>query len=436
MATTPKTKTKKPKPVTPRITLPKGMMFNADRQLVRKVEHSGFTIYTEVDDDELIKPMKLEDSYDGPKIVFVTTGTGTEPTVKVSKDETIKLGGWTEVKAFFKKVFDRDRSECQVTLYRSPDDSGIYAFPHQQWADTGMTANEIEGDEKTEARKAALEAAGWKEFGTIHHHCSSGAFASQTDKTDEANKPGVHITMGHMDRKVLDLDIRVRCIVPGQFAQDGEGKTIVVQKAVNEYYEKVPASFWIEYPDLSEHIRGMAPQTTANLQESMVKENIDSDDYIPEAWMESIVEKKRTPITTPGTGQRGGLVGSGSGTSAPGSSHHGSADTNFPHPCGITSAPKAPMFPDLELLTEKDHKRICEYKTLREALLSEAYEQDIPLRDIWDYFFVKVGWNPFRKELSLWDHTVVAIFKKFTAGKMGAYYDSFEKFTVPRPSAK
>ena len=50
---------------------------------------------------------------------------------------------------------------------------------------------------------------GWVVGGTMHHHCTTAAFASGTDNADEINKDGIHFTFGKMKEPTLDSDARL-----------------------------------------------------------------------------------------------------------------------------------------------------------------------------------------------------------------------------------
>jgi len=50
--------------------------------------------------------------------------------------------------------------------------------------------------------------AGWIQAGTVHHHCTAKAFQSGTDKTDEEDRDGLHVTLGEMEKRQLDIHCR------------------------------------------------------------------------------------------------------------------------------------------------------------------------------------------------------------------------------------
>lgn len=48
----------------------------------------------------------------------------------------------------------------------------------------------------------------WIQAGTVHHHCEAGAFQSGTDKADEEDRDGLHVTLGKMSQPILDIHCR------------------------------------------------------------------------------------------------------------------------------------------------------------------------------------------------------------------------------------
>ena len=68
----------------------------------------------------------------------------------------------------------------------------------------------------------------WYKVGTHHNHCNANAFQSGTDKNDENQKPGLHITFGLLSREVWDFHMRA-----------------VVQK-----YHYNCNSYWVEFLDV------------------------------------------------------------------------------------------------------------------------------------------------------------------------------------------
>ena len=89
--------------------------------------------------------------------------------------------------SFFNQINKKEKSEAQVRLFYSDEkqDWKIWAFP--QKSNTGMTTSELPEDpEWNEQWNSVTENGLYYQWGTIHSHCNAGAFASGTDKNDEA----------------------------------------------------------------------------------------------------------------------------------------------------------------------------------------------------------------------------------------------------------
>lgn len=123
---------------------------------------------------------------------------------------------WPQVLAFFKWTYDTTHSESQLRLFVNKNTGEWMAWAFPQKAKLGMAAKEITdatgGDpehyEKSKAQRAAI-APEWEYWGTVHHHCSAGAFQSGTDQNNETIQEGIHITVGFMDKSHYDIDVRI-----------------------------------------------------------------------------------------------------------------------------------------------------------------------------------------------------------------------------------
>ena len=124
---------------------------------------------------------------------------------------------------------------CQVTQEKFKSEALIYLFydtskpssPWQLWfvpqITNGMTvkANTNHANYKLE-RKMFPDL----QFGSLHHHCTTGAFASGTDKDDEVDRDGFHFTIGNIGSNRHSTHFRFS-----------------LNKSVTVY----PAEEWIEY---------------------------------------------------------------------------------------------------------------------------------------------------------------------------------------------
>ena len=116
---------------------------------------------------------------------------------------------WERIKSFLIWSQQQFNSEAQLRLFYNDQQNRWRALAMPQYIDTGLFSAEI----KAHADRAKIyalvpEKTGWKEFGSVHHHCNAGAFQSGTDHKDEIDRPGVHITLGHVEAEILDMHCR------------------------------------------------------------------------------------------------------------------------------------------------------------------------------------------------------------------------------------
>lgn len=111
---------------------------------------------------------------------------------------------------FFRKVWDQHRSEAYVQLYYSKELNQYRLWcPQQRVSAGGVSYNRADqfsyeervGDGKQDVTKQWK----WQMVGTIHSHCNFSAFHSGTDTHDEETFDGIHITLGHVDRKEFSM---------------------------------------------------------------------------------------------------------------------------------------------------------------------------------------------------------------------------------------
>lgn len=125
------------------------------------------------------------------------------------KGVPIPFETWRVITAFLKWSYDEYSCEAQCRL--------CYNIEKQEWRvavlpqhiSAGLFTKEIEDDDD---RETAFEECGlytgFDFVGTVHHHCSTGAFQSGTDHKDELTQPGYHVTLGHLSRKTADFHSR------------------------------------------------------------------------------------------------------------------------------------------------------------------------------------------------------------------------------------
>jgi hypothetical protein len=180
---------------------------------------------------------------------------------------------WQEMKAFCLWTQKEFQSEGMVLLFFDDEKGWVpWAPPQETW---GMSVDTLPDDPAyTEQRKHLPELM----LGSLHHHCTTSAFASGTDDADELNKDGIHFTLGHMDKGVLDIDTR--------FLQ-GKSKT------------QVSARNWIEFPEWVEHI---PYEDIRNALKDRMLAAADAEAF-PEFWKDNITKGFKPAHTTYWSGQ-------------------------------------------------------------------------------------------------------------------------------------
>jgi len=104
-----------------------------------------------------------------------------------------------KVKTFFAEVVAKRRAESCVILFYNPElREYVIVVPQQAVSHSGVLY-----------RRAGLtymsELAGYVPVGTIHSHCDFAAFHSGTDRHDEEDWDGLHVTFGHNDKDIFTI---------------------------------------------------------------------------------------------------------------------------------------------------------------------------------------------------------------------------------------
>jgi hypothetical protein len=162
----------------------------------------------------------------------------------INFQKKMPLAMWRQMIGFFLWSQKEHKSEAQVTGFIHQDTGEWFMIPFHQIG-IGMTTKEVEGGDNISLWEQIIQAGfGPNPIFTGHHHCTSSAFASGTDTTDEyTNKPqGVHITIGKLDSNPLDLHCRAKLSFMGQFNQEtGEvispGSSILLPSHPLEFVE-------------------------------------------------------------------------------------------------------------------------------------------------------------------------------------------------------
>jgi hypothetical protein len=179
----------------------------------------------------------------------------------------INMEEWHKILSFFKWSYDETKSETQVRLLYNPDTKHWVAWAFPQEHGTGMTTKEIDNDEKDEQRSRYV---GYTNMGTVHHHCSTSAFQSGVDEANERSQDGIHITVGHMDKDVYDIDTRV-CWADLKY--------------------KCSTSDWFGHPEAWDSIPEFSRFIDPALREFLSKPP-ESPDF-PEEWKDNLIKVER-----------------------------------------------------------------------------------------------------------------------------------------------
>lgn len=110
-----------------------------------------------------------------------------------------------QVLGFFLWTHRTYRGESQVRLYYNAQENLWDIVVAPQEVSTGLSTRELASHADRIAAFAHVASDQWSCQGTIHHHCSIGAFQSGTDRNDEKMQNGLHITIGCLDDDVYAI---------------------------------------------------------------------------------------------------------------------------------------------------------------------------------------------------------------------------------------
>ena len=97
----------------------------------------------------------------------------------------------TQFHDFARKNFEATGAECSAYITCNPETSIFRLFIPEQYVSHTSVNHKLD---------AGAVRAPYQTVGTIHSHCDFGAFHSGTDTHDMGKMPGLHITIGHVDR--------------------------------------------------------------------------------------------------------------------------------------------------------------------------------------------------------------------------------------------
>ena len=140
---------------------------------------------------------------------------------------------WYEILGFMVASYKKFKSETLIFLYfdETKDQPWSYWVPPQ--ITNGMTVKSDPESEKFKQQRALYPDT---MFGTVHHHCSSSAFQSGTDSSDETNREGFHFTIGNCDKDEVDVHLRVTL---GNTHTDVENLSVVIDGAESPFKDNI-----------------------------------------------------------------------------------------------------------------------------------------------------------------------------------------------------
>lgn len=172
---------------------------------------------------------------------------------------------WHTILAFFEWSQRTHKSESQVRLYITRPPDGVLAPRDGEWRAwafpqkcIGMTTEEI-ADHPTWEENERMIPPGFICIGTVHHHCTGGAFQSGTDTWSERNNNnsrtnGIHITVGGITTPKYSIHARV---------------------VLNGAQDDAVLGDWFELPDMWRELPDEAwAQAPANFKDDLIKASL------------------------------------------------------------------------------------------------------------------------------------------------------------------
>lgn len=200
--------------------------------------------------------------YTGWEAVDDIVVVNTEPVYKW-KGTKIPYQVWASVAGFMRWSQQKFKAEAMVSFFYNTATGEWAAWPFPQ-EPMGMTVRYLEAHPLyAEDRKRFGK--DWIQFGSLHHHCTAAAFASGTDKADEQDRDGIHITLGKLDDKTMDVHCR----------QTFDG-VVTATKLLD----------WVESPDYLKD----APQHLIHQFADFALRSI-MEHAFPEEWKDRIMER-------------------------------------------------------------------------------------------------------------------------------------------------
>ena len=207
-----------------------------------------------------------------------------DPVLRWNGPKIDLVRSWYPALKFMK---DHLNHEVVLRFFMNRTRTEILVFPLTQIYGTGMTVKE----EITKEEREWWASEGLIEAGSVHSHCTSTAFASGTDKHDERNRDGLHLTIGKLNANQFDIHSRMVWTVPGE---EVDGKLV---RASATTVQQPDLMDWFIFPNHIEQFIAMEPE----LEDSVIKYAIckpPGDEVIyPREWKDKLLQ--RTIVSGP-----------------------------------------------------------------------------------------------------------------------------------------
>lgn len=156
------------------------------------------------------------------------------------KGDPIPFQMWQDIVDWCVISYEKFKSETLVFLYYDLDaKENAWSFWIPPQITNGMT---VKSDPNS--KFFAKERKNFPDtmFGTVHHHCSSSAFQSGTDHSDELDREGLHFTVGHCN-KPEDLDLHLRLTIGDSHGDTNPDDVIEADPNLQSAYKSLSSNY-------------------------------------------------------------------------------------------------------------------------------------------------------------------------------------------------
>lgn len=176
--------------------------------------------------------------------LFTTFKRCNVPVIKevepIWKGEPIPFQMWQDIVDWCVISYEEFKSETLVFLYYDLDTKGsAWSFWIPPQITNGMT---VKSDPDSEFFAKERKNFPDTMFGTVHHHCSSSAFQSGTDHSDELDREGLHFTVGHCNQPD-DLDLHLRLTIGDSHGDTNPDDVIQADPKLQSAYESLSSNY-------------------------------------------------------------------------------------------------------------------------------------------------------------------------------------------------